>query len=191
MQPFSRLMKLLKDGPGIMTYPDGAVHEGMFARDLANGPGTLLSADGTRYTGEYLNGKKHGHGRLKEPGSAEIEGNWSDNALVESSEPDQPAKSPGELFATAEMIPVKTFSREETPEIARPIGNHTLPAPLRNPSPHQPNAAGSRITVSKIQIQTSVQAISPSSEEMSVILVKAPPVNLRSSPDRNTAVLAR
>ena len=43
----------IREGFGIMTYPDGTKYEGEFKDGLKNGPGTETYKDGEKYQGDW------------------------------------------------------------------------------------------------------------------------------------------
>ena len=52
----------MKQGFGVMQWPDGAVYEGLWENNLYNGAGKLKHANGDLYEGEFVDGKMQGAG---------------------------------------------------------------------------------------------------------------------------------
>jgi len=50
-------LKEIRDGYGVMVWPDGSKYEGAWSGNKANGYGKLAHADGDIYEGEWLNDK--------------------------------------------------------------------------------------------------------------------------------------
>jgi hypothetical protein len=70
-------------GYGVLTWPNGDRHAGLYGNGVRNGPGTFFFNDGSRYEGEWLADKYGGLGVLfNADGSLKSEGRWSENSLV-------------------------------------------------------------------------------------------------------------
>lgn len=54
--------KDIKDGMGVMFWPDGTKYEGTFHNDLPHGYGRKIFANGEYYEGHFLEGKANGQG---------------------------------------------------------------------------------------------------------------------------------
>lgn len=52
----------LREGPGIITWPDNTRYEGEWRNDKAEGKGRLYHADGDVYTGDWKQDKTDGMG---------------------------------------------------------------------------------------------------------------------------------
>lgn len=52
------------NGPGVFTFPNGDVYEGVYRDDVLNGPGELRWGNGNRYRGTFRNFRPDGHGVL-------------------------------------------------------------------------------------------------------------------------------
>ena len=50
-------LKEIRDGYGVMVWPDGSKYEGAWSGNKANGHGKLAHADGDIYEGEWVNDK--------------------------------------------------------------------------------------------------------------------------------------
>lgn len=109
------------EGPGQLTYRDGAerrgqwiagrlegegysrdaggnVYEGGFAADRPDGTGTWRGRDGTVYAGGFVAGERHGPGRITEPGGLSYAVTHDMGQLVETARPDVPDALVGGLL---------------------------------------------------------------------------------------------
>jgi hypothetical protein len=57
----------IRQGRGVMTYPDGRFYIGFFENDLKHGKGVCKDEDGSVYDGEWKEHKKHGKGKFIYP----------------------------------------------------------------------------------------------------------------------------
>ena len=68
----------IREGFGIMTYPDGTKYEGEFKDGLKNGPGTETYKDGEKYQGDWRDGLRNGYGTFIFPNGTKYEGEFKD-----------------------------------------------------------------------------------------------------------------
>ena len=54
--------KLVKDGVGEMTWPDGSIYRGQFVQDQMEGTGQMVQASGDVYQGQWKDNQANGHG---------------------------------------------------------------------------------------------------------------------------------
>jgi len=66
----------LKEGYGVLAWPDGSRFEGSFINDKANGYGKLTHAEGDIYEGYWLEDKANGQGTYLYADGRIFKGNW-------------------------------------------------------------------------------------------------------------------
>ena len=66
----------LRDGSGVMIWPDGSRYDGTWVNNKANGKGRLIHADGDIYEGQWENDKANGKGTYIHQDGAVYEGDW-------------------------------------------------------------------------------------------------------------------
>eukprot|EP00347_Sterkiella_histriomuscorum_P018187 403346458 len=71
--------KELKDGLGIMFWPDGTKYEGQFQNDYQTGYGRKLFSNGEFYIGNFQNDKANGFGVFQDLNGGKYEGNWKED----------------------------------------------------------------------------------------------------------------
>lgn len=69
----------LKEGNGMLTFPDGSRYWGEFSMDLFNGQGEFIWNDGNYYKGSFKKGAIHGSGQLKLSNGDKYKGDFSEN----------------------------------------------------------------------------------------------------------------
>ena len=67
----------VKQGYGIMRWPDGTVYEGLWQNDYYNGRGKLYHASGDLYEGEFVNDMAQGFGIYKHANGSKYVGYWN------------------------------------------------------------------------------------------------------------------
>ena len=67
--------KNIKEGRGILIWPNGAKYTGYFQNNMQNIKGTMYHIDGDIYEGEWLNNKANGEGKFIHKGII-YEGQW-------------------------------------------------------------------------------------------------------------------
>ncbi len=71
------------EGYGVLTWPNGDRHAGLYAKGVRSGDGAFFFGDGRRYLGEWRNDMYDGLGVLfRADGSIESYGRWSANNYV-------------------------------------------------------------------------------------------------------------
>lgn len=76
---FWRTNTNIRDGIGLMIWPDGSRYDGNWSENRASGQGRLIHADGDVYEGEWLNDKAHGEGTYSHANGAYYKGDWVDD----------------------------------------------------------------------------------------------------------------
>lgn len=66
------------NGFGKLTHAEGDIYEGMWSEDKANGEGTYLYSDGRIYKGDWLNDKQHGKGLEIWPDGVKYQGDFAE-----------------------------------------------------------------------------------------------------------------
>ena len=69
----------VRDGKGVLIWPDGSRYDGYWKDDRANGRGRLIHADGDVYEGEWLNDKAHGYGTYYHADGSRYQGDWMED----------------------------------------------------------------------------------------------------------------
>ena len=69
----------LKEGYGVLAWPDGSRYEGSFLNDKANGVGKLTHAEGDIYEGHWSDDKANGQGTYLYADGRIYKGNWSND----------------------------------------------------------------------------------------------------------------
>ena len=69
-------------GKGKLTFSDGSVYEGQFARHNLNGNGTMRYSDGYRYEGQWKEGRRHGQGTMFHSDGTQDGGEWMTDGLL-------------------------------------------------------------------------------------------------------------
>ena len=64
----------IKDGVGVMIWPDGTKFEGNFQADVPHGYGRKIFANGEYYEGYFSEGKANGHGTFQDINGGKYEG---------------------------------------------------------------------------------------------------------------------
>jgi len=67
----------VKQGYGIMRWPDGTVYEGLWDNNLYNGRGKLYHASGDLYEGEFVDDMAQGFGIYKHANGSKYVGYWN------------------------------------------------------------------------------------------------------------------
>ena len=70
--------KNIKEGRGILIWPNGAKYTGYFQNNMQNIKGTMYHIDGDIYEGEWLNNKANGEGKFIHKGII-YEGQWKND----------------------------------------------------------------------------------------------------------------
>jgi hypothetical protein len=66
----------IKDGVGVMFWPDGTKYEGDFQNDHPHGYGRKIFSNGEYYEGYFQEGKASGHGVFQDISGGKYEGTW-------------------------------------------------------------------------------------------------------------------
>lgn len=69
----------VREGKGVLIWPDGSRYDGYWKDDRANGRGRLIHADGDVYEGEWLNDKAHGYGTYYHADGSRYQGDWKED----------------------------------------------------------------------------------------------------------------
>ena len=69
--------QLIRQGYGILVWPDGSLYEGYIVGDQCNGYGRLIHANGDQYEGEWCNDRAHGFGTYRHANGALHRGFWA------------------------------------------------------------------------------------------------------------------
>lgn len=82
--PFNVINRLkdnikVKDGLGILFWPDGTKYEGQFSQDVMSGNGRKIFANGEYYIGLFENDKANGYGVFKDLNGGRYEGEWKED----------------------------------------------------------------------------------------------------------------
>ena len=67
----------IKQGYGIMRWPDGTVYEGLWENNLYNGRGKLYHASGDLYEGEFVDDMAQGFGIYRHSNGSKYVGYWN------------------------------------------------------------------------------------------------------------------
>ena len=67
----------IKQGFGIMRWPDGTVYEGLWMNNLYNGRGKLYHASGDLYEGEFVDDMAQGFGIYRHANGSKYVGYWN------------------------------------------------------------------------------------------------------------------
>ena len=67
----------IKQGYGIMRWPDGTVYEGLWENNLYNGRGKLYHASGDLYEGEFEDDMAQGFGIYRHANGSKYVGYWN------------------------------------------------------------------------------------------------------------------
>ena len=71
--------KMVKDGVGVMCWPDGSKYVGHFANDKMCGSGRMTQQTGDNYTGEWKDNMANGHGVFVDAKGCTYDGDWVDD----------------------------------------------------------------------------------------------------------------
>ena len=66
----------IRQGKGVLIWPDGSIYEGYWVDNKANGKGRLVHADGEFYDGYWKADKVHGHCTYLHSDGAKYSGDW-------------------------------------------------------------------------------------------------------------------
>ena len=69
--------QLMRQGYGVLVWPDGSLYEGYIVGDRVNGYGRLIHADGDQYEGQWCNDQAHGFGTYRHANGALHRGFWA------------------------------------------------------------------------------------------------------------------
>lgn len=69
----------VKEGVGVMFWPDGTKYEGGFHKDQPHGYGRKIFANGEYYEGYFECGKANGKGTFQDLSGGKYEGDWKDD----------------------------------------------------------------------------------------------------------------
>jgi hypothetical protein len=72
----------VREGLGLLIYPDGSFYEGQFANDLPNGAGIAYYDDVSCYIGQFRDGLKQGPGTFQGQNGEIIKGNFKKGEVV-------------------------------------------------------------------------------------------------------------
>lgn len=72
----------VREGLGLLIYPDGSFYEGQFVNDSPNGVGITYYDDGSCYLGQFRNGLKQGPGTFQGSNNEVIKGNFKNDEVV-------------------------------------------------------------------------------------------------------------
>ena len=67
----------VKQGYGVMKWPDGTIYEGLWDNNLYNGRGKLYHASGDLYEGEFVDDMAQGFGIYKHANGSKYVGYWN------------------------------------------------------------------------------------------------------------------
>ena len=71
----------LKNGEGVLIFPDGSKATGVWKNESMNGQGTFTFYDGSKYVGEYKYGKRNGQGTFTWLEGKKYVGEWKNGEL--------------------------------------------------------------------------------------------------------------
>ncbi len=66
----------MREGRGVMIFPDGSIYEGDWVKDKQEGYGRFIHIDGDVYMGQWKENKAHGKGKYLHVDGSIYEGEW-------------------------------------------------------------------------------------------------------------------
>jgi hypothetical protein len=70
---------LVKDGFGVLKWPDGSSYVGQFADDYMSGSGRMIQCTGDVYEGQWRNNQANGQGKFVDTAGSTYKGEWLDD----------------------------------------------------------------------------------------------------------------
>ena len=105
----NQIVKLIPNGQGTYTFPDGKKYVGKWKDGKYNGEGIFTRPSGTKYVGEFKDGERNGQGILTSYLGFKFEGEWKKNKPWNGILYDKDGKTPSKYLNGVKKLPEFVF----------------------------------------------------------------------------------
>ena len=105
----NQIVKLIPNGQGTYTFPDGKKYVGKWKDGKYNGEGIFTRPNGSKYVGEFNDGKRNGQGILTSYLGFKFEGEWKKNKPWNGILYDKDGKTPSKYLNGVKKLPEFVF----------------------------------------------------------------------------------
>ena len=105
----NQIEKLIPNGQGTYTFPDGKKYVGKWKDGKYNGEGIFTRPNGSKYVGEFKDGERNGQGILTSYLGFKFEGEWKNNKPWNGILYDKSGKRTSKYFNGVKKLPEFVF----------------------------------------------------------------------------------